>query len=180
MKKDKKTAKKKEIKEIVPIIEPTETLEKRKKKYNQLYGKAKTFFGAHYLDKFKDFQAAFDGSLGVDGQAQWRNTINIPTASSTVRTELVRVKKGLFNDPTGNFWGLQPIEWTEEHQRIADVFGFILEKQKANGHWGYHLNLIAQDSLIYGVGWAKVDWKREEVVTSYYDQIKKENFCRLF
>jgi hypothetical protein len=174
MQKNKKKAKKKEIKEIVPIIEPTETLEKRKKKYNQLYGKAKTFFEAHYKDKFKDFQAAFDGGLGVDGQAQWRNTINIPTASSTVRTELVRVKKGLFNDPTGNFWGLQPIEWTEEHQRIADVFGFILEKQKSNGHWGYHLNLIAQDSLIYGVGWAKVDWKREEVVTSYYDQIKKE------
>ena len=159
-------------KEVTPIVEDDITFINRKAKYLKLYTNAKKHWDKSYGEKFKAYKNAFDGTVRRDTLASWRSHINIPTAFATVRSELVRIKKGLFNDPIGNFWGLQPINWTEQNQNVADIYGFILEKQREVGHWSQSLHSIAEDSIKLGVGWAKVEWKREDFCSSYFDQIE--------
>ena len=135
-----------------------------------MYDSAKAFWDNNYGEKFENYKNAFDGAVRRDTVAAWRGNYNVPTAFSAVRTELVRTKRGLLNEPTGNFWGMSPQEWTEKNAKVAEADGYILENQSENGHWSANLHSICEDGLKQGVGWAKVEWLKREQDREYYDQ----------
>lgn len=169
-KRKKKETKKDDVKELDTQI--TGPIDERKSKYQKLFDNAKKFFDDNYLGKFKVYKEAFDGVIRRDTLAQWRNAINVPTSFASVRSELVRIKKGLFNDPEGDFWGIDPYDDDPKSRHIADIRSFILAKHAERGHWNVHTHLIAQNSLTYGIGWAKVLWDKEEFVADYWDVSK--------
>lgn len=142
----------------------------KKQEYQKQYDSAKKFWDTNYASKFKTYKNAFDGTLRRDTVAAWRGNYNIPTAFATVRTELVRTKRGLLNEPTGNFWGMSPQEWTEKNAKVAEADGLILEKQSEDGHWSPNLHSIIEDGLKQGSGWALIEWEKREQEKEYYEQ----------
>ena len=145
----------------------------RKQEMQKKYDDAKVFFDKNYKEKLTAYKSAFDGTVRRDTVAAWRGNYNVPTAFSAVRTELVRTKRGLLNEPTGNFWGMSPREWTEKNAKVAEADGLIFERQSEDGHWSPNLHSVLEDGLKQGAGWALIEWEKRKQDREYYDVDEK-------
>lgn len=143
-------------------------LDKRKSELKAEYDDAKQFFIQNYATKYALYKNAYDGVVQRGSLAPWRSAINIPLAFTAVQTQLVRAKKGIFNN--GNFWGLQPIHSGKEVDIQRDAYGLLLGKQSEQMHWTAEEHAVLEDMLKVGTGWMRVLWEREEASKEYFDE----------